>query len=266
MKKRVSFYNLLIMLILISISLYSQYPGFQYTGSADTRELLAIADQLYEEREDLNKAFQAYDQYKEVLKVNPVEYEALWKTVRTAFYILETIKHDNHDNIEKRESIVKEAMQFAKRATAINPGGVEGHLWLGVIYTKYGEVKGVLKALFLLSPTKKEMQKAIAINDAYEGAGAYVVLGRVYEKVPGIFGGSNNKARMQYEKARKVCPTNSLNLLFMAENYWEMKEKQLAIKALEDLLAMEPDPRWLPETRMHKEKAERLLRKFRNQK
>lgn len=260
------------MLVLTTISLYSQDPGSQYTGytdytdytgSLDARELMAMADQLYEEREDLNKAFQAYDQYKEVLKVNPVEYEALWKSVRTAFYILEVIKHGN---VEKRELIVKEAMQFAKRATAVNPGGVEGHLWLGVIYTKYGEIKGVLKALFLLRPTKKEMKKAIAINDAYEGASAYVVLGRVYEKVPGIFGGSNNKAKDQYEKARKVCPTNTLNLLFMAENYWEMKEKKQAIKILEDLLAMKPDPRWLPEARMHKEKAERLLQKFRKQK
>ena len=166
--------------------------------------------------------------------------------------------------MEKREPIVNEAITYAKQAVAVNPGGVEGHLWLGVIYTKYGEVKGVLKALFLVSPTKKEMQKAIEINDAYEGAGAYVVLGRVYEKVPGIFGGSYNKAREHYEKARKMCPTNTLNLLYMAESYWEMKEKDMAIKTLEELLALEPDPRWIPEARMHKKDAGKLLEKFKN--
>ncbi|HLP44912.1 MAG TPA: TRAP transporter TatT component family protein [Candidatus Kapabacteria bacterium] len=257
MKKRFPFYIFLIIPFLSIITLYSQYPV-----PADARELLAAADQLYEERQDLNKAFQAYEKYKEVLKVEPGNYGALWKSVKIAFYILEVLKDDK---VEKREPIVNEAIKYAKQAVAVNPGGVEGHLWLGVIYTKYGEVKGVLKALFLVGPTKKEMQKAIGINDTYEGAGAYVVLGRVYEKVPGIFGGSNNKAREHYEKARKMCPTNTLNLLYMAENYWEMDEKALAIKVLEDLLALDPDPRWLPESRMHKKEAGELLEKFRNQ-
>ncbi|MDQ1354338.1 MAG: hypothetical protein QG657_4647 [Acidobacteriota bacterium] len=229
------------------------------SASSDTVELILAADQLYQERGDLNKAYHAYEKYKEVLKVNPNEYEALWKAVRTAFYILEVLKNDR---IERREPIVNEAIKFAKQAVAVNPGGVEGHLWLGVIYTKYGEVKGVLKALFLVRPTKKEMYKVIEINDTYEGAGAYVVLGRVFAKVPGLFGGSNNKAREFYEKARKMCSTNTLNLLYMAENYWEMKEKALAIKTLEDLLAMEPDPRWAPETQMHKHDAGKLLEEF----
>lgn len=232
---------------------------YLYSASPDTAELIAAADQLYQERGDLNKAFQAYEKYKELLKANPNQYEALWKAVRTAFYILEVLKNDR---VERREPIVNEAIKFAKHAVGVNPGGVEGHLWLGVIYTKYGEVKGVLKALFLVRPTKKEMYKVIEINDAYEGAGAYVVLGRVFAKVPGLFGGSNNKAREYYEKARKMCSSNTLNLLYMAENYWDMDEKTLAIKTLEDLLAMEPDPRWAPETQMHKQDAAILLEKF----
>lgn len=252
MIKRYSFIIVWMVLFFPVISLYSASP--------DTAASMAAADQLYLEREDLNKAFQAYEKYKEVLKVKPGEYEALWKSVRTAFYILEVLKNDR---VERREPIVNEAIKFAKQAVEVNPGGVEGHLWLGVIYTKYGEVKGVLKALFLVRPTKKEMYKVIEIDDTYEGAGAYVVLGRVFAKVPGLFGGSNNKAREFYEKARKMCSTNTLNLLYMSENYWEMDEKALAIKTLEDLLAMEPDPRWAPETRMHKQDAAKLLEKFR---
>ncbi len=232
---------------------------YLYSASSDTVELMATADQLYLERGDLNKAFQAYEKYKEVLKEKPGEYEALWKAVRTAFYILEVLKNDR---VERREPLVNEAIRYAKKSVEVNPGGVEGHLWLGVIYTKYGEVKGVLKALFLVRPTKKEMYKAIELDDTYEGAGAYVVLGRVFAKVPGIFGGSNNKAREYYEKARKMCSTNTLNLLYMAENYWDMDEKALAIRTLEDLLAMEPDPRWAPETLMHKQDAGKLLENF----
>jgi tetratricopeptide (TPR) repeat protein len=168
-------------------------------------------------------------------------------------------------NKKEKGKIVKEAIQYAKQAISVNPDGVEGHFWLGVNYTKYGEIKGVLKALFLISPTKREMRKVIQLNDTYEGGGAYVVLGRVYSQVPGILGGSDKKARQYYEKARKICPFNSLNLLFLAETYWDLKEKALALKTLEALLAMEPDHRWVPETQKHKKEARELLKKYREE-
>ena len=221
---------------------------------------METADQLYKERGDLNKALQAYVKYKEAIKEKRGTYEALWKAAKTGFYLMEVLK-----NKKEKVKIVKEAIQFAKQAVEANPDGVEGHFWLGVNYTKHGEIKGVLKALFLISPTKKEMRKVIKLNDTYEGGGAYVVLGRVYSQVPGILGGSDKKARQNYEKARKICPSNSLNLLFLAETYWDLKEKTLAVKTLEELLVMEPNPRWVPETKRHKKEAQKLLKTYREE-
>ena len=224
------------------------------------RQLMETADRLYRERGDLNKALQAYEKYKEAIKEKHGTYEALWKAAKTGFFLMEVLK-----NKKEKGKIVKEAIRYAKQAIDVNPDGVEGHFWLGVNYTKYGEIKGVLKALFLISPTKREMRKVIQLDDTYEGGGAYVVLGRVYSQVPGILGGSDKKARQYYEKARKICPFNSLNLLFLAETYWDLKEKSLALKTLETLLVMEPDPRWVPETRKHKKEARELLKRYRNE-
>ncbi len=227
------------------------------------RQIMEAADQLYKERGDLNKALQAYKKYKEAIegKHGPHgTYEALWKAAKTGFYLMEVLKDK-----EEKGKIVKEAIQYAKQAINVNPDGVEGHFWLGVNYTKYGEIKGVLKALFLINPTKREMRKVIQLNDTYEGGGAYVVLGRVYSQVPGILGGSDKKARQLFEKARRICPLNSLNLLFLAETYWDLKEKARAVKTLEALLVMEPDPRWVPETQRHKKEARKLLKKYREE-
>lgn len=224
----------------------------------DYREMMDTADRLYTERGDLDKARQAFDIYKKIIDEKPDDYEALWKAGKTAFYLLEMIT----DKKEKKR-IVKEAEAFAKRAVEVNPEGVEGHFWLGVLYTKVGEIKGVLKALFLINPAKKEMRKVIAMNDKYEEGGAYVVLGRIYSVVPGLFGGNNKKARMYYEKAKIISPKNSLNLLFMAQTYWDLKERESAIETLEFLINMDPDPRYIPEAGKNKRAGAELLAKFR---
>jgi tetratricopeptide (TPR) repeat protein len=126
----------------------------------------------------------------------------------------------------------------------------------------YGEARGVLKSLFLKNDIIRAMNKAIAIDGAYESGGAYCVLGRLYFKVPGLFGGSNKKSRQYLEKCRQVAPKSSVCLLFLAETYWALDEEELAIKTLEDLLAMEPDPLWVPETEKDKRDGAALLKKY----
>lgn len=257
--------NLLFVVLLMTVSLSTggagaqEHPNQPPNPMEPYRRLMMTADHLYTLRADLNTARQAYDTYKKAVRQKPDAYEALWKTAKTGFYLMEVIKDK-----KQKKAIVNECVRFAKAAVKLKPGGVEGHFWLGVNYTKVGEIKGILKALFLIRPIKKEMRKVIALDDTFEGGGAYVVLARVYAMVPGILGGSKKEARTLYQKARTLSPANTLNLLFMAENYWNLKEKVLAIKTLEDLVAMEPEPRWVPESRLHKREARRLLRSYRN--
>jgi tetratricopeptide (TPR) repeat protein len=225
--------------------------------AADVKAIIEAGDLLYSEREDLSKAYAAVEKYKEALSLDPGYYEAMWKISKTAFYLAEFLKKG-----KEKENIVETGVNYAKKAVAANPKGVDGHFWLGVSYTKVGEVKGVLKSLFLISPIKKEMRKVIELDETYEGAGAFVVLGRVYSQVPGILGGSNSKARFYLEKAMNMFPKNSMGLLFLAEVYWDIDEKKLAISTLEKILQMEPDNRWIPETKQKKIDAAVLLKKY----
>jgi tetratricopeptide (TPR) repeat protein len=121
----------------------------------------------------------------------------------------------------------------------------------------------VLKSLFLKKDIIREMNAVVKINETYEGAGAYRVLGRVYFKVPGLFGGSNQKSKMYLEKGKKICPTNTLTLLYLAETYWALDQDQEAIRTLEEIINLTPDERWVPETRVEKLEAVRLLKKYR---
>jgi hypothetical protein len=89
------------------------------------------------------------------------------------------------------------------------------------------------------------------------------VLGRVYFKVPGLFGGSNQKSKTYLEKGKKICATNTLTLIYLAETYWALDQDQAAIRTLEEIINLIPDERWIPETKIDKLEAARLLKKYR---
>lgn len=223
----------------------------------DVKQLIAEGDTLYQERADLANAYKAFEAYKKAAKLDEKSYEAQWKVGKAAFYIAEMEKDK-----DKKWKVVDYAIDCGKKAVKLKPESVEGHFWLGVCYTKVGEIKGILKALFLIKPIKQEMSWVISRNNKYEGGSAYTVLARVYALVPPLIGGDKEKALKFYKKAHGICPANSLNLLFMAENYWNMDKKKLAIKTLETLTNLTADPRWIPETKKNKKAGSELLSKY----
>ncbi len=225
--------------------------------SATPEELIAQGNALYAQRQDPLLAAQALAKYQEALKLAPDNYEALIKNAQAMYYI-----GDNSGRNDEKLKIFKQAMEICKKAIALHPDRVEGHYWLGVHTGSYGEARGVLKSLFLKNDIIAEMNKSAAIDGSYEGGGAYCVLGRLYFKVPGLFGGSNKKSRLNLEKCRAIAPKNSVNLLFLAETYWALDLDALAVQALEDLLSMEPDPLMIPETEKDKAAARILLKKY----
>jgi tetratricopeptide (TPR) repeat protein len=220
-------------------------------------QLIAQGDALYAQRQDLAQARQALDRYQEALKLAPDSFDALIKNIQAMYYL-----GDSSSSNDEKLKIFKQAMEMCKKAVAMRPDRVEGHYWLGVHTGSYGETRGVLKSLFLKGDIIDAMNRAIQIDGTYESGGAYCVLGRLYYKVPGLFGGSNKKSRLNLEKCRQIAPKNAANLRFLAETYWDMGEKELAVKTLQALLSMEPDPQMIPETEKDKKEGELLLKKY----
>ena len=241
------FVHMIILLMALALCLPGETP----------EELILQGDAFYARRQDPSQAAQALAKYREALRLAPEHYESLVKNAQAVYYI-----GDNTVGSDEKQKIFKEGMNLARKMIALRPGRVEGHYWLGVHTGSYGEARGVLKSLFLKNDIITAMNKAIAIDGTYENGGAYCVLGRLYYKVPGLFGGSNRKSRLNLEKCREIAPKSSINLIFLAETYWDLGEKKMAIQALEYLLAMDPDPLWLPETEKDRKEGARLLKKF----
>lgn len=221
-------------------------------------DLLQQGDELYAGRQDLGQARQALARFREAVRLAPDRFEALVRNAQAAYYV-----GDLAAGGDEKKKLFQEGMDLSRRMIALHPERVEGPYWLGVHTGSYGEARGVLKSLFLKNDIIRAMERAIAIDGAYEQGGAYCVLGRLYYKVPGLFGGSKKKSRQYLETCRRIAPKSSVCLLFLAETYWSLDEEELAIRALEDLRAMEPDPLWVPETAKDKAEGEKLLKKYR---
>lgn len=225
--------------------------------AADAAALVKEGDALFVQRADLAKARQAAEAYQAAMSADPANPEPAWKLARVQYWLG---KHARGDDAKIAE--FEKGIKAAKKALALDPNSIGGHYWLGVSYGLYGSAKGVTKSLSLIDPIKDEMAKVIALNPAYDSGGAYRVLGRLYYKVPGIFGGSNSKAIENLKKAISYGPRRWLNHLYLAEVYIDDGYNDKAKKELKAVIAGPPEPGMQPEWNEEKVQAKKLLDKL----
>ncbi len=237
---------------LIAISLAS---GFSHTArTQETASLTAQGDALYEQRGDLAKAKAGLAKYQEALLKNEDEYGVYWRMARIEYWIGD---HTADSTAKKRT--FEQGIYHAKRAIQIAADKPEGHYWLGVNYGVYGEAKGVLKSLSLVSPIKEEMSKVMALDASFDDGGADRILGRVYYELPGFFGGDKKKSLHHLLKSRELGPRVGLTRIYLADTYLALDNVQKAREELEFVIAMEPDPKLIPETAEEKQMAKDRL-------
>jgi tetratricopeptide (TPR) repeat protein len=222
--------------------------------------LLEKARAAYDARADAAQAAAAVEGFGVAAAANLGSYEARWEGAR-ASYFLGAVTREQADD-DERIAIFADGIERAKAAIALRPDGVEGHFWLGVLLSSWGEARGVLKSLSVVPDIRREMELCVAKEPSVEGWGPDRVLGRVYYKLPFFKGGDNKKSREHLERSLAGAPTNALTRLYLADTYKSMGEKAKAIEQLRAVLAMTPDPRWVAEHPGIRVKAEALLRKL----
>ncbi len=223
-------------IIVLSILIFFSFSLFAVD------DIFKEVDQLYKERAKIENLKKAITMMEDYLKKNPNSYDAAWRLSMFYYSLGDRTPKD------KKLNIYDKAVKMGKLAVKLNDKGVEGHFWLGVAYGKYGETKGVMKSLFLVKPIKKEMKRVMEIDETYECGGVYRVLGRLYFKVPGLFGGSKSKSLKYLLKEKEMCPSNPLGRYYLADTLRKKGKKKEAIKELEWIINLKNvDPRWAPE-------------------
>jgi tetratricopeptide (TPR) repeat protein len=223
-------------------------------AAQETKTITQQGDDLFEQRGDLAKAKECLARYQEALIQKEDAYGVYWRMARIEYWI-----GDHTPTSSEKKRIFEMGIYHGKKAVALGPDRPEGHYWLGVNYGTYGEAKGVLKSLSLVKPIKDEMAKVLAIDPAFDDGGADRVLGRVYYELPGFFGGSKQKSLEHLLKSKEMGPRVGLTRIYLADTYLAIKDVEKAREELEFVIAMEPDPKLIPETTEEKEMARKRL-------
>jgi len=240
--------------VFVIISALALLPAF-LAYSQETKSLTQQGDDLYDQRGDLAKAKEGLAKYQDALLQNEDAYGVYWRMARMEYWI-----GDHAAASSEKKKIFEMGIYHAKKAVSLGPDKPEGHYWLGVNYGTYGEAKGVLKSLSLVKPIKEEMKKVLAIEQGFDDGGADRVLGRVYYELPGFFGGDKKKSLEHLLKSKEMGPRVGLTRIYLADTYLALKDVAKAREELEFVIAMEPDPKLIPETAQEKDMARDRLK------
>jgi tetratricopeptide (TPR) repeat protein len=193
---------------------------------------IAAGDALFAARTVSTGAAEAVAGYEKAF-VGADAAEAEWKAARAYYWLGDqsAVKKDKLACFEK-------GIADAKTALAAAPKRPEPHFWLAALYGGYGETRGVLKSLMLVSPMREQLKAINRIDERYQGGAGDRILGIVDYKVPGFAGGSRKEAIIYLEKSLAIDPTNAYNQYYMAECLFELGRKKEARAFLYTLAAL----------------------------
>jgi tetratricopeptide (TPR) repeat protein len=215
-------------------------------------------DTLYTRRENLASAQQAAEIWAARLREAPGDFEAAWKLARARYWL------GGHAPQESRRKYLEDGITAARAAIAAQPNRPEGHFWLAANMGALAESFGMRAGIKYRKPIKEALETVLKIDPGFQQGSADRALGRWYFKVPGLFGGSNEKSEQHLRKSLTYNPNSTASLFFLAETLEDMDRKDEARATLQKVLDAPIDPDWAPEDREFKEKAQAMLAKLRN--
>lgn len=138
------------------------------------------------------------------------------------------------DPKQKRAHFQK-GMAYAQRAIELAPEGKHGHYQYAVNLGSIVQMEGVMKALVKARRIKKANAKALAADGDF--APALVVEARFMADLPGIFGGSDERAEALFRKAIASDPHWETAYVELAAFLLKRKRPDEAKAFLDKLLA-----------------------------
>lgn len=188
-------------------------------------------DRLYLHRHEAGNLERSNALLEAALKEDPEDGAALWRLCRGRVRAGERMA-----KASEKSALFEEARRLCERASALGPEDPEAHFWTGIAMGRQGQVRGVMRSLFLVGPIKKRMRRVLELDPRH--GGAHHVLGEMLRQIPAFAGGSKRKAVRELEQALRLEPTRGSHHVALARAYLETGEKEKARKTLESLFSV----------------------------
>lgn len=156
-------------------------------------------DLLTRYHEDVKRIDQARDLLEaELGRERRVETLAL---LARAYFLLGEVRATTDD--EKLAAYAR-GRELGQRAIELGPRNEEAHVWYAINTGRWGQVKGVMRSLFLLPTVREELDVIFSLNP--RSVRGHALAGNVFFEVPGLLGGDRKKAEDHYRKALQIDP------------------------------------------------------------
>ena len=105
---------------------------------------------------------------------------------------------------EEKLAAYDKGREIGKRAVELAPRNPEAHVWYGINTGRWGQVKGIMRSLFLLPTVREEVDTTLALDP--KNLRALALQGNVYFELPRVAGGDKDKAEATFRKAIEIDP------------------------------------------------------------
>lgn len=240
---------------LLAVLLFSS-PASPLSASANVSQgpSSSSADALYAERDRPGRAREAARLWEAALAREAGNFEAAWKLAR-ALYWLGTQEGDR----DARRRDLEAGVAAGRTAVELRDARPEGHFWMAANMGALAQSFGLRQGLRYRGAIRDALERVLAIDPAFQQGSADRALGRWYFKVPGLFGGSNDKAVTHLERSLTYDRDSTASLFFLAEVHLDEGREDEARRRLQQVLDAPVDPEWAPEDRAFKAQARQLL-------
>jgi hypothetical protein len=222
---------------------------------------------LQKEAEKLETTDQlaAFNKYQEILKLQPVNLDALCKSSE----LCSSIGRAQKDKTAKI-AYYKAARHYAEIALRIKPASSESNFVMAMAMGRMAMVLGGRQKIEAVNEIKKYAELAVKYDPA--NFKAYHVLGKWHYEVSNLNGVERTAARLfygglppasvkeairNYEMSRQLNPAFILNYLELAKAYRRNNQEQKAVELLRQMMAM---PAKAAEDNRVKEEGRNLLK------
>lgn len=127
--------------------------------------------------------------------------ELLWRKAQFKHELTGTAKGEGASKDEAL-AMYKEGMKIASQAIELNPDSAWAYYWRATNLGSWGSTKGIADSLGSLGDMKADLHACLTIDPAH--ADAWSVLAIINADVPGVLGGSIDKAVSQDRKAASL--------------------------------------------------------------
>ena len=210
---------MLVALYVMVVCMLGLDAAAQSTGSASPA---GDPDALFARREEGTSARQAADIWSAQLKADPRAFESAWKLSQARYWL------GTHGAESGRRADLEAGMEAARAAIAVEPNRAEGHFWLAANMGALAESFGMGQGIKYRKPIRASLETVLRLDPKFLQGSADRALGRWYFKVPGLFGGSNQKSEEHLRKSLTYNPNSTVSWFFLAETLrtWAERRKR----------------------------------------